>query len=635
MIVESFRMKNFKGIKNTDIEISGGSPGNIVTLIGLNESGKTTILEAIANFGTDDLETSSLDKTIQERQLPEAFVPKSKKGIFSGQIAITAIVRLEEDDRESLVKSAKQRNDFRITPKSLPDKVTIERRFTFDGGDLKEDRNYWTFSFDGFQGKSKKSQRITAQNSREIWLNAVETLRDRIPRITYFPTFLFTFPDRIYLETPSDWAEDGEPAIINRYYNRVLQDVADSISDPDDPKQKISIQKQVVDRLKAIKEPTGNPFAFWSYFSNQKEYDKVRSVLNLLAHHMGQTIFPAWNKIFDKPATGRVEITFGTDPENNNIPWIQISIFDGVSTYSLSERSLGFRWFFSFLLFTQFRKNREIRSIFLFDEPASNLHSLAQTRLMEGFTNIVSDGSFIIYSTHSHYLVNPMWLEKAYIIKNAAVDYEADLDILSMERTTDIEATRYRKFVNSNPSRISYFQPALDALRFNLGPMIPRGKALIVEGKFDYHPIEYFRRRYLIDPEFDIFPINGAGDAAPLLSLFRGWGISYQILLDDDKGGREARKRYTKDFGIGEDKIIMLGEISSELSGKAFEAIYSEEVKILASAFSSGNEVSKRSFFDLFLDRTSKCIFDENLGTTEVVGQKLITTLQERMASSA
>ena len=86
MRVRTFRLKNFKGIKSTEIQITNGPPGNIITLIGLNESGKTTVLEGIANFGLNDPETNSLVGTIQELQLPDSFVPKSKKGIFAGQI---------------------------------------------------------------------------------------------------------------------------------------------------------------------------------------------------------------------------------------------------------------------------------------------------------------------------------------------------------------------------------------------------------------------------------------------------------------------------------------------------------------------------------------------------------------------
>jgi AAA15 family ATPase/GTPase len=43
-----FRFKNFKGIESMTLKLAGP----VTTLIGLNESGKTTILEAIFCFPT-------------------------------------------------------------------------------------------------------------------------------------------------------------------------------------------------------------------------------------------------------------------------------------------------------------------------------------------------------------------------------------------------------------------------------------------------------------------------------------------------------------------------------------------------------------------------------------------------------
>ncbi len=46
-----FEVWNFKGIEHIKLDFSSSPNSNIYTLVGLNESGKTTILEAI-NFFT-------------------------------------------------------------------------------------------------------------------------------------------------------------------------------------------------------------------------------------------------------------------------------------------------------------------------------------------------------------------------------------------------------------------------------------------------------------------------------------------------------------------------------------------------------------------------------------------------------
>jgi len=45
-----FKFKNFKGIEDQTLDLSKSGGSNIYTLVGLNESGKTTILEAINFF---------------------------------------------------------------------------------------------------------------------------------------------------------------------------------------------------------------------------------------------------------------------------------------------------------------------------------------------------------------------------------------------------------------------------------------------------------------------------------------------------------------------------------------------------------------------------------------------------------
>ena len=48
-----FEIENFKGIEKATLDLTKLRTANVVTLIGLNESGKTTILEAINSFSPD------------------------------------------------------------------------------------------------------------------------------------------------------------------------------------------------------------------------------------------------------------------------------------------------------------------------------------------------------------------------------------------------------------------------------------------------------------------------------------------------------------------------------------------------------------------------------------------------------
>lgn len=53
MRYELFRIENFKGIKSTSLDLTSLTGVNVFPLVGLNESGKTTVLEAIHSFSPD------------------------------------------------------------------------------------------------------------------------------------------------------------------------------------------------------------------------------------------------------------------------------------------------------------------------------------------------------------------------------------------------------------------------------------------------------------------------------------------------------------------------------------------------------------------------------------------------------
>lgn len=58
--IQSFKIENFKGIDDVQIELENRAQCPVITLIGLNESGKTTILEGTSQFVSGDKSVSSL-----------------------------------------------------------------------------------------------------------------------------------------------------------------------------------------------------------------------------------------------------------------------------------------------------------------------------------------------------------------------------------------------------------------------------------------------------------------------------------------------------------------------------------------------------------------------------------------------
>ncbi len=181
----------------------------------------------------------------------------------------------------------------------------------------------------------------------------------------------------------------------------------------------------------------------------------------------------------------------------------------------------------------------------------------------------------ILYSTHSHYLIEPRWLEGAFIVFNDAVDYERDLAKEADNRPidTNIHVQRYRDFVGQHPDKLTYFQPILDKLDYVPGKLDFVDHMVFVEGKIDFYILEYFRVQLGDKQKFRFMPSSGANDLGPLISLYLGWGRNFLVLLDDDKAGRNAKDRYKSDWFLTDASVSTLGDMSEKLKGKKIEGL--------------------------------------------------------------
>ena len=79
--INKFILENFRGIERTEITISGRVDTPIVTLVGLNESGKTTILDALSHFATGDPVVAKIFEGTGASTQALSLIPIHKKAI--------------------------------------------------------------------------------------------------------------------------------------------------------------------------------------------------------------------------------------------------------------------------------------------------------------------------------------------------------------------------------------------------------------------------------------------------------------------------------------------------------------------------------------------------------------------------
>lgn len=133
----SFQIQNFKGIRDTTIKLSRTSKTGVFAFVGLNESGKTTILEAIHSFAPDPA-TSELVGGEPTSGVPiRDRVPRHLLSNFTGEVSVIASLKLEGDERAKLDRTLRQNPSITLDPDSLPEIFEMKRTQRFLNGDLK------------------------------------------------------------------------------------------------------------------------------------------------------------------------------------------------------------------------------------------------------------------------------------------------------------------------------------------------------------------------------------------------------------------------------------------------------------------------------------------------------------------
>lgn len=603
MRYKSFRIQNFKGISDTTIDLGAILGASVFPFVGLNESGKTTVLQAIHTFSPDGA-TSELLSGEKDVGVPfKERVPRHLISTFTGKVSVTATVELNDKDREGIKREA---GFSGIIIEELPKEVTLERYQEFNNGDFVN--NFFTLRTP-LKIKTKAQKNFRAPSIEERTLLR-KIIYNRTPDIAFFPTFVFDFPPKIYL------TERG--GRINGFYKSVFQDVLDVEGN------KYSIEKDIIRRVRSTDKILSWP-AFLSLWFTHDDKPKVDHIMDRAGVALTKHVFGRWNKIFGEDTKGKeITVEYSTDEgevidasgnaqktQEHDI-FVKFQVKDGTRRFDVKDRSLGFRWFFAFMLFTQFRTARSSHRpvLFLFDEPASNLHAAAQQRLIESFPEIATGGHVLAYTTHSHYMIEPAWLEQTFIVTNSADAPNSSVieNVSFDDDSLDIKAESYRSFVNKNPNKTSYFQPILDRLgvvpdRFNI-----ERKSVIVEGKSDYYILRYAAKLLSID-DLSILPGLGAGTLGALISLSTGWSLKYIFVLDSDKAGNRERGKYIREYALPENIVTTLNDHMSELT--VIEDLLDDEANaIIKNNLGIERDVSKSDV---------KRFFQEKLATQKVI----------------
>ena len=215
--IQKIVLRNFKGIDHVEIDLTDHANCPVLTLIGLNESGKTTILEGISHFVSGDRSVSGLFDGPHAMASGAGLIPVHKKAAFTATVAVEGTVLLSAEDIDQLSDLAKT-HGLELDSEALLSSFTVTKAFEFEDSVLKKTRNCWNFPlFTRARKKSTyKSYARPKEKDKDLWLHAVNYVEEHLPQISYFPTFLVDMPSRIYLR------EHDQEKAANRHYRLEL-----------------------------------------------------------------------------------------------------------------------------------------------------------------------------------------------------------------------------------------------------------------------------------------------------------------------------------------------------------------------------------------------------------------------------
>ena len=332
-------------------------------------------------------------------------------------------------------------------------------------------------------------------------LNAIDVLNARLPRFLYFSTY-GTLPGRVPVE-----------ALSNREDDEASQDESERLF-----LALLSLAETTINDLK-----------------NSGLSEELIARLESVSNRLSREIFEYWSQNHDLRVQFRYDEARPNDPE----PFNQGHVFSlrventrhGVSV-RFDERSAGFVWFFSFLVwFSQMENLFGDRLIILLDEPGLSLHGTAQGDLLSYIKAKLLPKYQVIYTTHSPFMIDTS-------------------DILGVRTVEDVVAkngtvlgTKVGDRILSSDSDTVF--PLRAALGYDLTQSLFVGEhCLLVEGSSDLLFLDWASRqldregRTARDPRWTVTPVGGISKLGAFVSLFGGNKLHIAVLSDFHTGDK-------------------------------------------------------------------------------------------------
>ncbi|MGL3210942.1 ATP-dependent nuclease [Bradyrhizobium sp. BR 1433] len=232
-------------------------------------------------------------------------------------------------------------------------------------------------------------------------------------------------------------------------------------------------------------------------------------------------------------------------------PHLEFWIVDGLNQLFPKQRSLGVRWFVSFYLQLKASEKDADGAVFLLDEPGANLHSKAQADVLKLINQLGSSSKRqIVYTTHSPHMIE---YDKLYRVLAAQRDGDAD--------NTPTRVIHAHELGAASRDTLS---PVLTSMGVDLShqQVVQKRNNVILEEISGFYYLTAFWKLVGEKQEAYFIAATGVSNVEALANMFLGWGLEFVVAVDDDTAGRQAYN------GL---KRHMFGDDDSTASARMFK----------------------------------------------------------------
>ena len=510
----------------------------ITRIVGKNESGKTALLEALAksNYFEDNADFQ-FDKDLD---YPRSEFIKAKN---ENPAVLTCEYELSDED----VKSVEDEYGEGIISKqtfSLSSYYDNTRKTTGVAVDFNVFKNWLITSFDvGDQGQELLravasfsaledvvSENETTPGMKEIqtelnkikkgagkWKNPLEGyiyltyISPAVPKLWYFSDY-FSLPCRINLNEFATGKPTG------------------------------SLSSEEFKIAKALFELSGLQL---SDIQSETNFEAFKAQLEATSNSITDDMFEYWT------TNQNLEIRFDIEHAANNVRYLNIRIYNSKHrvTLPLKNRSKGFLWFFSFLVwFSKIQGNTDSKYILLLDEPGLSLHASAQSDLLRFIDEKLAPEYQVIYTTHSPFMIDSLKLNEVRTVYDTQNPKVGSVVSDAVEEKDSDTLFPLQAALGYTIAQNLYVSP----------------NNLLVEGISDLVYLNHFSSalkalgREGLSDDVTIVPVGGADKIATFISLMRGNELSTVCLLDTftDQRAETRLKKMVEQKIIADKKII-------------------------------------------------------------------------------